>query len=315
MWCSGTAGDLTFVPNSDVTTTGSFLFKVTDTNGNTTSSNAATMTINIAAVTTVTWTAATPGPEDTAIALGTLIVSGDGDTNSLTISSAPKGAVLSDSTNFATSTGLGDAIRVKGWNLSQLSIFQTGDFSFTLTATATVKDANGDVSAPASATELVTIAPIAPTITVSPASGTEGSPISLNISASASDPYDRDSIVTSLMISGIPVGDTLSDGHGHTFTATNGQTSVDVVNWRLSGLAITPANDANFSLTVTATATDDGSSTTSSPTTLAVSVNPLEPTVAWGDGATSGNAGTPITLDTITYTINKESGTNGDGAG
>jgi hypothetical protein len=41
------AGKLTFTPNADVTATGSFTFQVTDTFGNTTSSNAATMTINV----------------------------------------------------------------------------------------------------------------------------------------------------------------------------------------------------------------------------------------------------------------------------
>ena len=45
------AGDLTLVPNTDTTTTGSFQFKVTDSEGGTLSANAATMTVNLAQLT------------------------------------------------------------------------------------------------------------------------------------------------------------------------------------------------------------------------------------------------------------------------
>src|SRR5262249_58584758 len=44
---AGNIPNLTFVPNTDVTSQGSFQFQVTDTLTNTTSASAATMTINV----------------------------------------------------------------------------------------------------------------------------------------------------------------------------------------------------------------------------------------------------------------------------
>ena len=60
-----------------------------------------------------------------------------------------------------------------------------------------------------------------------------------------------------LEISGVPEGATLTDG-SHTFIATSGQTTVDVTEWTLSNLSVTPPadSDADFTLTVTATATE-----------------------------------------------------------
>ena len=45
------AGDLTLVPNTDTTTTGSFNFQVTDQAGQTLSANTAAMTVNLAHLT------------------------------------------------------------------------------------------------------------------------------------------------------------------------------------------------------------------------------------------------------------------------
>lgn len=61
-----------------------------------------------------------------------------------------------------------------------------------------------------------------------------------------------------LVVSCIPVGATLSDGTGHSFTATAGHTSQDVAGWNLSCLTITPPSefDGCFKLTVAATEHD-----------------------------------------------------------
>ena len=70
----------------------------------------------------------------------------------------------------------------------------------------------------------------------------------------------------SLKVSGVPAGAVLSDGAGHTFTATaaNGTTSLD--GWNLSTLTIKPApyTSGTFNLTLTATSTEvlGGSATT-----------------------------------------------------
>src|SRR5262249_13106336 len=139
---------------------------------------------------TVTWAAATPGVEGTPIALGTLTAvitshSGDANTlNTLTISGAPSGAVLSDGHGHSVTSDGSTPIDVVGWHLSTLTITPTGDHNFTLTATATERDANGDVSTAATATEQVVVNPTAPTLTAAPVSGIEDGPIALSVSAS-----------------------------------------------------------------------------------------------------------------------------------
>lgn len=101
---------------------------------------------------------------------------------------------------------------------------------------------------------------------------------------------------TKLKIGSIPVGATLTDGNGHSFTATAGVTSVDVTAWSLATLSITTISDTNFKLVAT---TGGGKSATES-----VVVNPLAPTVSWGDAAL-GVAGQPIALGALSVSINK----------
>jgi hypothetical protein len=115
---------------------------------------------------------------------------------------------------------------VVGWTLNSLKLDAhavTG--SFTLTVTAIEKDAEGNLSTSATATEALTVAP----------AGIAGSPINLAL-ASVSGP--QDGTYSSVMVSGIPLGATLTDG-SHTFTSTLGNTSVDVHSWSLAQLAIT----------------------------------------------------------------------------
>ncbi len=84
---------------------------------------------------------------------------------------------------------------------------------------------------------------------------------------------DSNSLAT-LTISAIPVGATLSDGV-NAFTATTGHTSVSVLGWSLSSLAVTPLTGANFSLSVSATQMDSqGQLSTATTATEAITVNP-----------------------------------------
>ena len=94
--------------------------------------------------------------------------------------------------------------------------------------------------------------------------------------------------LVSVQISGIPVGATLSDGT-HSFIASAGATSVNVLGWNYATLSIKPVSDANFSLSLQVT---DGSGNVSAPTSEAVTVNPLAPTVA--PGTVSGTVGHAI---------------------
>src|SRR6202163_3274319 len=83
---------------------------------------------------------------------------------------------------------------------------------------------------------------------------------------------DANALAT-VVVSAIPLGATLSDGT-HTFTASAGSTSVDVHSWNLAGLTVTPAADANFTLSVAATTRDaEGNLSTTTTATEAVTVN------------------------------------------
>ncbi|MBU1237115.1 MAG: type I secretion C-terminal target domain-containing protein, partial [Gammaproteobacteria bacterium] len=130
-----------------------------------------------------------------------------------------------------------------------------------------------------------------------------------------------------VMLSGIPVGATISDGT-HTFTATAGNTSavlwnednsamaVGGSNWNLATLTVTPPveSSGSFDLTATATATEIATGdTTSAVTTLTVAVAAVNDAPVVGsatialseEGLTGGIAdttGTPDTTDAATAT-------------
>src|SRR5204863_4034942 len=111
-------------------------------------------------------------------------------------------------------------------------------------------------------------------------SGLEGASIALNLGAGVNGRVGDANSLAALVVSAIPVGATLSDGT-HSFTATAGNTSVDVHAWNLAGLAITPTNDANFTLSVAATTRDaEGNLSATTSATEAITVTPLAPTLA-----------------------------------
>ncbi len=92
-------------------------------------------------------------------------------------------------------------------------------------------------------------------------------------------PGDTNSLA-SLVVSTIPVGATLNDGHGHSFTASVGSTSIDVHDWALSGLTIKPADATSFTLHVAATEHDAEGNLSATATGIeAVSVTPDLPVI------------------------------------
>ncbi|WLH90731.1 hypothetical protein PSH87_01515 [Pseudomonas sp. FP453] len=97
------------------------------------------------------------------------------------------------------------------------------------------------------------------------------------IKLSAIDAYatDKDGSETlKLEISGIPAGATISDGAGHTFTATAGNQSVDISDWSRATLVYNPVANAYgvVNLTVTATAQDGDALPKSESITLPINV-------------------------------------------
>jgi len=134
-----------------------------------------------------------------------------------------------------------------------------------------------------------------PTLTVQGASGSEHQPIALNISARENDPNGT----LSLTISGIPADASLSNSRG-ALTFSNGSitfTSAQLAGGALNGLSITPASDANFALTVTAT-TQHGTSFDSTTQTMQVVVAPLAPTVTVSGSAQEGQTLTASAVTT-----------------
>lgn len=139
--------------------------------------------------------------------------------------------------------------------------------------TADVSDSAGN-PAP-QATQAIAVDETPPTVTGLPRaeSGIEGTTIALGtITATVNSLPGHSNGVQSLVVSGIPVGAVLTDGTNN-FVATSGNTSIEVKSWNLSNLKITPPNDNNFILTVTATGQDANTASASEQVTIA----PLAP--------------------------------------
>ncbi len=114
--------------------------------------------------------------------------------------------------------------------------------------------------------------------------GLDGTYIELsNISATVNDADGSESI-QSISISDIPVGAVLTDGvGGHSFTATAGNTSVDLAGWDLTDLHLLPpaGSSGEITLKVTAVSVESGSGSTASTTENLV-VTVADPSAAKG---------------------------------
>ena len=222
------------------------------------------------------------GVEGAAIHLGFSDTVTGASLASFVIGGIPDGAVITDGTpghTYASRSSADGSVDVASWNLSTLTITPADAANFTLKALVTAIDGDGyDYSLPE--TEIVTVNPAAPTVAPVAESGIEGRWIALNLGTTANGlPGDTNSLA-SLVVSTIPIGATLNDGHGHSFTASVGSTSIDVHDWALSGLTIKPADATSFTLHVAATE-HDAEGNLSAPATgiEAVSVTPDLPVI------------------------------------
>jgi hypothetical protein len=251
----------------------------------------------------ISWSPASEiGTEGSPIALPGISIKGapGGGLLSAIVSGLPAGAVLSDGHGHSFTAKAGStSVDVHTWYLPGLSIVPPNDTDFILTFTGT--DLLGRT---ASATQSVIVTPLAPALAPIAAAGVEGDAIALNLGVTVNSRSGDTNSLASLMVSAIPVGATLSDGT-HSFKATSGNTSIDAHAWNLSSLTITPANNANFTLTLAATERDaQGDLSATTTATVAVAVKPAAPAIAsfspdtgvQGDGITSGNGAHAITL-------------------
>ncbi|HEY7581575.1 MAG TPA: alkaline phosphatase family protein, partial [Acetobacteraceae bacterium] len=221
---------------------------------------------------TVSWLpAAETGTEGAAIALGTIIPVGN-TLASVTVGGIPVGDTLSDGTHtFSAATG-STSVNVLGWNYGSLTINAVNDANFSLSVQAT--DSSGNTSTVAN--ESVTVTPLAPTVAPGAVSGTVGQKIALNLGITTNSLSGDSNSLSSVTISGIPAGATLSNTNGDTLAISGGSISFSATQLAagvLNGLAITTPGSGTFSLNVAAREQDaqsDASATATGAEVLTV---------------------------------------------
>ncbi|MCO7574352.1 type I secretion C-terminal target domain-containing protein, partial [Pseudomonas chlororaphis] len=133
--------------------------------------------------------------------------------------------------------------------------------------------------------------------------GGEGGSVHLSkISTGLTDTDGSETL--SVKISGIPAGSVLSDGAGHTFTATATSGEANVTGWNLGNLTVTPPPYYNgtFNLNVTSTSTESlgGSASTSAQIPVKVYPATYNAVVATsGDDTVTGTDGNDIVVADI----------------
>jgi large repetitive protein len=237
----------------------SFTLVVTDGSAATDSE---TLVISIRGANTVS------GDEDTEIALAGIdpsVLAVDETTVSLLISGIPSGAVLTDGVrSFGTLGDAATSVDVLSWDRTNLSITPPADSdaNFTLAVTATSLNGTDEVTTESSITVVVNATADEPTLSLGeldadglPTGMTEGledTEIALPITVGVAD----GDTLASLAISEIPLGSTLRDSAGHSFTASAATgTSNEINDWELASLTIQPPANYNgdFFLKVIAT--------------------------------------------------------------
>ncbi len=313
------AGHLTFTPAANANGAGymSFTFQVQDdggilSGGVDTDATANTMTIDV--------TALNDGPEITSPA-GTLAVNEDGtlvfnglnavsiadfdvssDDLQVTLSVAQGALSLSGTTGLSFSAGDGTADSTMTFTgtlaaintaLAGMSYAPALNYSGSDALAISVSDLGHNGTGPVgtdSATVNLSVTPDAdtPTLSVTPNSGAEGTPIALVITSSLTDTDGSESL--SITISNVPANAMLSAGTdqgGGVWLLTPAQ---------LAGLTITVADQAGFDLTVTATATESGNGDTAvNSQTLHVTVTNANPSLTRLNGSVSVGEGTTLT--------------------
>ncbi|MBO0884492.1 MAG: hypothetical protein J2P17_29995, partial [Mycobacterium sp.] len=157
---------------------------------------------------TVSWSPnAKTGVEGQTIALGTIVPASGNPLQSVTVSGIPAGATLSDGVNSFAATSGNTSTNIIGWNYAALTLTPSNDTNATLTAQVT--DTGGNTSAPA--TETVTVTPLAPGVAPVAVSGSAGQPIPLNLGLSVNGLTGDANTLSTVTISNIPSGATLSN--------------------------------------------------------------------------------------------------------
>ena len=133
--------------------------------------------------------------------------------------------------------------------------------------------------------------------------GAEGTSVHLSAIKTALTDIDGSESL-SVKISGIPAGSVLTDGAGHTFTASATSGEANVTGWNLGTLTVTPPPYYNgqFNLTVTSTSTESLGGSAQSTATIPVTVYPAvynAATATAADDTITGTDGNDIMIADI----------------
>ncbi len=277
---SATIGSLQYTGNSNYH--GADTITVTADDGGNTGSGGSLQDVETIAVTVVavadapnlSVSNAVTTNEDTAINLGissSLVDSDASETLSVSIAGLPTGASLTDGTNNSTTA----TTDVSAWAFGSITVtgnlHDDSDFSLTVTSTAT-EGSNAD-SAQTQQTINVTVDGVAdqPNVgaTANIATNEDVTSGSLGISSSLVDTTNE---TLTVEILNLPSGGKIQDGGGNTATSTGA--AIDVSSWTLGNITVTPPahDDAEFTLTVRATATEDNHPTSTAVNTATINV-------------------------------------------
>lgn len=251
---------LTLSPAANWNGAGSLTITATATENGGSASTSATLGLNVTGVADAPVLSLQPaiGSEDsvTALHITAALAAGDNGDLSITIAGLPAGASLSAGHDNGDGSWTLTLAQLSGLTLTT-PVGWNGGLNLTVTSTATE---NGQ-SASTTASLPVTIAGVvdAPLLTVQPAIGAEDANVSLNITATLAV---GDNGTLSITISNLPPGATLSAG------TNNGDGSWTLTPAELANLSLIPAANWNgaLNLDVTATATENGQSISSSVT-------------------------------------------------
>ncbi|WNJ98133.1 LamG-like jellyroll fold domain-containing protein [Thalassospiraceae bacterium LMO-JJ14] len=233
------------------------------------------------------------GNEDQPIALDvSAIVADASETLSITIAGVPDGAMLSAGSNNNDGTWTLSPAQLEGLTITPPTD-SNENFQLEVTATSTEQDGTS-ASATGSISVGVTGVADAPILNTSDISGLEDGAIPLNISANLTDTDGSEDL--SITIAGVPNGAQLSAG------TKNPDGSWTLSGAQLDGLTLTPAADTsgNFSLTVTATSTENDGDSSSVTGLMNVSVDAVAdaPTLILHNAAGFEDDAIPLEIST-----------------
>ncbi len=226
--------------------------------------------------------------QEVPLSISSVLTDTDGsETLSIEISGLPQGFTLSDGTN----TYSGSPVSIPAASLSSLALIPLAGFAGSVALSVTATATEGDSVSSVTETLGVTFGAVAvqPVLSVLNATGSEDSSIPLTINASASSGGDA----VSVTIAGLPQDAVLTNTAGDTFSGSPIVLTPD----QLTGLTVTPGanSDADFTLTITATA-QDGDQTAELSSSLTVTVDPVADTPSLTVNSVVGIEDQPIAL-------------------